>query len=169
MSLSNGGDNLILVDQVNDQYIQAIYNGNTVFDPTTFTGVSSAATIVGSVLDFGSDTDGTSLALSPDGATTNPVVHTSIGSGTVLATPGSPNVASGVATPTLSIDDVTVNESDGTADFTVTLSGSATAAVTVDYATADGTATAGADYTACLLYTSPSPRDATLSRMPSSA
>ncbi len=49
------------------------------------------------------------------------------------------------------INDVTVLEGDSgitNAIFTVTLLGSNTDAVTVDYATADGTATAGEDYTA---------------------
>ncbi|MBB6521493.1 Calx-beta domain-containing protein, partial [Pseudoteredinibacter isoporae] len=49
--------------------------------------------------------------------------------------------------PSLSIDDVTVDESAGTATFTVTLSPVAAGPVTVDYATSNGTATAGADYT----------------------
>jgi len=49
----------------------------------------------------------------------------------------------------ISIDNVIVNESAGTADFTVTLNVAATDNVTVEYATADGTATiAGGDYTA---------------------
>ena len=52
------------------------------------------------------------------------------------------------AEPTLSIEDVTVNEGDGTADFTVALDASSGETVTVEYTTADGTATAGADYTA---------------------
>ena len=50
--------------------------------------------------------------------------------------------------PTLSIDDVTVTEDVGSAVFSVRLNGESTAAVTVAYTTADGTATAGADYTA---------------------
>ena len=42
--------------------------------------------------------------------------------------------------------------------------------ITVDFnAGIDGWSADVADFTACLLYTSPSPRDATLSRMPSSA
>ena len=40
-----------------------------------------------------------------------------------------------------------VNEADGTATVTVTLSHAVDADVTVDYATADGTALAGSDYT----------------------
>ncbi|MDJ0498790.1 MAG: Calx-beta domain-containing protein [Acidimicrobiia bacterium] len=50
--------------------------------------------------------------------------------------------------PTLSIDDVTVNESDGSATFTVTRSGLTAFAAEVDVATADDTAAAGEDYTA---------------------
>ena len=51
--------------------------------------------------------------------------------------------------PALTIDDVTVTEGPGAvAEFTVTLSAAATDAVTVDYATSDGTARADLDYTA---------------------
>ena len=50
--------------------------------------------------------------------------------------------------PELSIEDVTVDEGDGTAEFTVTLDLASGETVTVDYATADGTALAGSDYTA---------------------
>lgn len=50
--------------------------------------------------------------------------------------------------PTLSINDVTVTEAAGTASFTVTLSTASGQIVTVAYATANGTATAGSDYTA---------------------
>jgi len=48
----------------------------------------------------------------------------------------------------LSIDDVTVLEGGGNAVFTVTMSNPSSQTVTVDYATAEGTASAGADYTA---------------------
>ena len=50
--------------------------------------------------------------------------------------------------PALSIDDLTVAEDAGSAHFTVTLDQAGTEVVTVDYATADGTADAGSDYTA---------------------
>ena len=55
------------------------------------------------------------------------------------------NTASGLthATP-----DVTTTEAGGTATFTVTLSAASTSPVTVNFATADGTATAGSDYVA---------------------
>ncbi len=51
-------------------------------------------------------------------------------------------------TPTLSIDDVNVNEASGNAIFTVTLSAASNLAVGVQYATANGTATSTGDYTA---------------------
>ena len=51
--------------------------------------------------------------------------------------------------PFLSIDDVTVNEADGTATFTVTHIGiNASGPFTANFNTSDGTATAGTDYTA---------------------
>ena len=53
----------------------------------------------------------------------------------------------GPDTPVLSIADARANEG-GSLEFAVTLSRAAPGAVTVDYATADGTAVAGTDYTA---------------------
>jgi LEA14-like dessication related protein len=50
--------------------------------------------------------------------------------------------------PEVTINDVTASESAANATFTVTLSTASTLSVTVDYATADGTATAGSDYQA---------------------
>ena len=57
----------------------------------------------------------------------------------------------GGTTPSLSVGTVSISEGDSgtkTATFTVTLSAAATADVTVDYSTVDGTATAGSDYAA---------------------
>lgn len=50
--------------------------------------------------------------------------------------------------PTVSVSDVMVSHISGEAVFTVSLSSTYAADVTVDYATADQTATAGVDYTA---------------------
>ncbi len=46
--------------------------------------------------------------------------------------------------PSFSVDDVTVNEAAGTLTFTVTKTGATALASSVDYATADGTATSQA-------------------------
>ena len=57
----------------------------------------------------------------------------------------------GAVTPSLSINDVSVTEGNSgtvSAAFTVSLSAAASGPVTVAYATADGTATAGSDYVA---------------------
>ena len=50
--------------------------------------------------------------------------------------------------PGLFVEDAEANEADGTMDFRVGLKRSHSGSVTVDYATADRTATAGTDYTA---------------------
>lgn len=50
--------------------------------------------------------------------------------------------------PLMSVADVSVNESAGTATVTVTLSKVYGSAITVDYATSNGTAVSGGDYTA---------------------
>jgi hypothetical protein len=52
------------------------------------------------------------------------------------------------ATPTISVADVVVGEAAGPASFDVSLSNPSSSTVTVDYATANGTALAGDDYTA---------------------
>ena len=57
-------------------------------------------------------------------------------------------IADNDAPPLISIADVTVNEGAGTATLTVTLNAASGLTVTVDYATADGDALNGADYTA---------------------
>ena len=51
-------------------------------------------------------------------------------------------------TATLSINDVSVDEADGIATFTVTLTGNVQNNFTIDYSTADNTAIAASDYTA---------------------
>ena len=71
----------------------------------------------------------------------------------VNATLGATVSATGTITdnddaPALSVSDVVVDEASGTATVTVSLSGASGQAVTVDYATADGSASAGSDYTA---------------------
>ena len=65
-----------------------------------------------------------------------------------MAGPGPAASTTATPIPTVSIADATVGEADGTATLTVTLSATSAQDVTVSYNTADGTATAGADYTA---------------------
>ncbi|MEP5761163.1 MAG: Hint domain-containing protein [Litoreibacter sp.] len=73
--LNNGGDNVVLYDPTNDEYIAATYNGATVVDPTTsgdgnFDLFSATATQSGSGENFGSDNDGFSIQRTSDGADT---------------------------------------------------------------------------------------------------
>lgn len=112
LSLYNGGDNLVLYDPATDEYIQAIYNGDTVDTPESppagdYVGFSATATRLGAVLDMGNDTDGTSRALSPDGVTGNIVDHDTIIPAGTLATPGNPNVG---ATPPIVINEVDADQ-----------------------------------------------------------
>ena len=78
------------------------------------------------------------------------VTLTNPGGATVLDGDGAGTIADDDGgLPTLSIDDATVPEGPGAvAEFTVTLSAPSPVPVTVDYASSDGTATAGTDYTA---------------------
>ena len=67
------------------------------------------------------------------------------GAGTVLGTLSVRFTVQGP--PALSVADAAANESEGSIAFAVTLDRAAPGTVTVDWATADGTATAGQDYT----------------------
>jgi hypothetical protein len=71
------------------------------------------------------------------------------------STPASTSTSTSTTTPTSTTDPIafsastySIAQGGGTATMTVTRTGSATNAVSVDYATADGTAIAGTDYTA---------------------
>ncbi|MDB9519100.1 Calx-beta domain-containing protein [Roseofilum reptotaenium CS-1145] len=68
----------------------------------------------------------------------NATISDAQGVGTITDNDGQPN---------LSISDVTVNENAGTATFTVSLDAASAQSITVDYASSDGTAIAGSDYT----------------------
>ncbi|MDT4896592.1 MAG: large repetitive protein [Acidobacteriota bacterium] len=74
---------------------------------------------------------------------TNATILDGEGQGTITNDDAAPPV------PAITIDDVVITEGDSsqkTVDFTVSLSMNPTTPVTVDYATANGTATAGSDY-----------------------
>ena len=93
--------------------------------------------VVGDTLDEANETFVVNLS-----AATNATITTAQGTGTITDND---------AVPTLAVNSVLVTEGNtGTANaaFTVTLSAASGLAVTVNYATANGTATAPADYTA---------------------
>jgi disulfide oxidoreductase YuzD len=76
---------------------------------------------------------------------------TNASNATILDNQGQGTITDNDAAPTISINDISVAEGDsGTtnATFNVTLSAASGFTVTVNYATADGTATAGTDYQA---------------------
>ena len=70
-----------------------------------------------------------------------------VGTTTNTSVAGTGTITDNDAPPSLSINDVTVNEAAGTATFTVSLSGASGLPITVDYTMADGTALDGSDYT----------------------
>ena len=123
------------------QPAQVSFDGGTTFVPVVGTTVSVPAGATSFIVrvptvndPLGEPTEAMSLGASTP-VNTVPVV----GTGTITDND----------TPVVSISGpVTYNEAAGTASYTVTLSTSATTPVTVNYATANGTATAGADYTA---------------------
>jgi VCBS repeat-containing protein len=104
------------------------------------------------------------FASNQEGAVNMPAIYTNIGkiivdAGGVGSYAGSYGSVSSVTyasvadiddviPPMISIDDVLVDESAGTVTLTVSLNHTSTQTVTVDYATANGTATSGSDYTA---------------------
>jgi large repetitive protein len=107
---------------------------------TIAAGVTTATigiTVNGDVVDEANETFGITLS-NPGNAT--------IGDGSGQAT-----ITDDDAAPTISINDVSVAEGNAgttTATFTVTLSAASSQAVTFDWTTAPGTATAGTDYVA---------------------
>lgn len=70
--INNGGDNITVLDPVNNEFIQATFNGDTLDDPTLggggYAGFPPGATRNGLGEDFGNDTDGFSLQRAGDGA-----------------------------------------------------------------------------------------------------
>ncbi|HRD69289.1 MAG TPA: Calx-beta domain-containing protein, partial [Legionella sp.] len=74
---------------------------------------------------------------------TNETVPLTIGGVTATGT-----ITDNDTAPSITIDDVTINEGAGTATFTVTLSAASGQSVSVNYASSNGTATASNDYTA---------------------
>ena len=127
----------------------------SVTGPGTISGAATSVTIATGAL------ESAALTVTRNAGTTGAVTADI---GTLPALPGSTHqgyalakaaglplevLAEVSALPTLSVaDPAEVQEGDTTITFTVTLTPAATGTVTVDYATDDGTATAGEDYTA---------------------
>jgi len=109
-------------------------SGQLIFAPGVTTQTISVP-VIGDTLDEPNETFTVGLS----GA-----VNATIGTGT-----GTGTITDDDATPSLTINNVTATESSTVpATFTVTLSAASGQNVTVNYATSNGTATAGSDYTA---------------------
>ncbi len=129
-------------------------SGTLVLDPEYFATISGAANVQGTVSGHGQflfNTTTLTLLWDADGAGTasSGVAIATFNPGTTLST------ASFVITPptatvgNISVSDVTVSEGNsGTQTVTFTVSRTGTAAFTIDFATANGSATAGSDYDA---------------------
>jgi len=105
--------------------------------PLTITAGLTTTTFIVPILEDVLDENGESFT-----ATLSSPINVDLADGSAAGT-----IRDNDGTPTLSIADVTVGEGDGTATFTVTLSAVSGLEVMVDYATSDGSATAGSDYT----------------------
>ncbi len=101
---------------------------------TPLTPAQAASLIFVPTLDFNGTVNVTFTVTDNSGATSAPAV--------------TPIAVAPIVDPAITIDDVTVNEAAGTATFTITLDQPTTATVSVNFATANGSATAGADYSA---------------------
>lgn len=60
--LNNSGDNVVLYDPTDKEFVQLTYNNGTADDPTTYAGIPLDAVLVGTVEDWNRDVDGVSLA-----------------------------------------------------------------------------------------------------------
>ena len=82
------------------------------------------------------------------------VVMSSPSSNATIADPtGTVTILDNEPVPTLSINDITVNENAGTADLTISLSGPSQTATTVVVNTSNGTAVSGSDYQSITSFT----------------
>jgi hypothetical protein len=127
------------------------YTGN--FTPTSQPFVSDANTAALYHFDEGSGTNLLDSSGVPGGPSHGVVNYGSGGSrpaGPVWSSDTPFTTAPGPGALQFSLSNYSVNEAASTATIAVTRSGGTSGAVSVDYATSDGTATAGADYTAAV-------------------
>ncbi|MDH5822689.1 putative Ig domain-containing protein [Luteimonas sp. RD2P54] len=135
--------------------------GGVTFDIATADGTASAGSdyvarsLTGQTIPAGASTY--TFAVQIDGDALNEpdetffVNVTNVTGATVADAQGTGTIVNDDPQPSLAIDDVSVTEGNAgtvTATFTVALSAASGQTVTVGYATADGTATAGSDYAA---------------------
>ncbi|KAF0204274.1 MAG: hypothetical protein FD170_592 [Bacteroidetes bacterium] len=148
---SNNGQFTVTLSQASDTPTVISYSvGGTATSGDDYTALSGTVTIPA-----GSTTATIDVLVEDDfileASETVIATLTGISSGNVNISVGTPSAATVTITDndaaSLSIADVTVNESAGTATFTVTLNGAVQGGVSIDYATADNTATDVSDYT----------------------
>jgi len=142
---ANGEPDGIALVNASGQVVEFIsYEG--VMTPTSGPANGMTSVDVGNGIFEPGDVSGTSIARTsgPPGATW--VVSSSPTPGAVNG--GQTLPSGGTAVPGIAVSDVSVNEAAGTMTFTVTRTNVAAGAFTVDYETANGTATAGSDYAA---------------------
>jgi uncharacterized delta-60 repeat protein len=135
-SNSDNPDDIALAQVTRDGHLDSTFND--VAAPTGSVGDGKAK------LDLGSDEEIYGLVVEPDG---NLIVAGDTSAGTHPRDFLTARL-NGPAAPAASVNDVTASESAGNASFTVTLNKTSDQEVRVDFATANGTATAGSDYTA---------------------
>ncbi len=140
-------------------YAVTLSNGSATSTTLPFTlggGTASAADYGAASYSNGVTVSGTNLII-PAGVTTfnvtvpaSPDAINESGETVPLTVGGitGTGTISGNIVPSISINDVTVNEAAGTATFSVSLSSASSQAISVNYSTANGTATSGSDYTA---------------------
>ena len=139
-------------ETVTVRYTTADGTARAEFDYTATNGTltfgvgETAKTISVEVVDDGDPEGDETFTLSlsmPQNAT----LRDDVGIATITANDGGAPPPPPPDLPRLEIDDVEVDEDGGSAVFSVILRGQSTETVTVDYATSDGTAEAGSDYT----------------------
>ncbi len=140
VSLSNAASSAITVDYVTSNGTAEAGSDYTSASGTlTFSAGETSKTVTVTTLDDDYIETSEALTLALSNATGGATISDSSGIGTIADNEGNPAV-------TFSISDATVTEG-GNLTFTVTKSGFSFSSVTVNYATVDGTALAGSDYT----------------------
>ena len=150
----DGTTNLITLNRnttVGTSQVQVAITGGSATDGSDYTGSSFPATVV---FNDGENTQTVALPVlddtidEPGADETITFALTALTNATIgTQSTAAFNIVDNDDTPNLTVNDVAANEADGTLTFTVSLDGTSAQPITVDYATANETATAGTDYT----------------------